>query len=310
MINKKGRNFFVVNSFSEVPFGGNPAGVFLDSKGLSSALMLKIAKQLNLVETVFVFSSDEKDFDFEIRYFMPEGEVPIAGHPTIAAFIALSEAGIIDNSLQKIFRIKTQKGIQKINLLRENPLIFSMQQIPPVFGDIIPKKEIAPVFGISEEEIDENLPCQIVDIGLGHVIVPLKSLESVLKVKRNIVELKALCEKYGAREAQIFSFETYRRDVDIHTRNICPREGIEDPACGNGNAAIGAYLMQHFYKERKTVSLRAEQGNVVDMPSIIEIYVQREGDNIQVSIAGGGVCMLKGEFFINNTNFEEESLKN
>ena len=90
------RNFYIVNAFTDKPFGGNPAGVFLNASGLSDQQMQAIAKQLNLVETVFITPLNAKEADFELRYFTPHKELPIAGHPTIAAWCALAYAGQVD----------------------------------------------------------------------------------------------------------------------------------------------------------------------------------------------------------------------
>jgi trans-2,3-dihydro-3-hydroxyanthranilate isomerase len=39
--------------------------------------MQKIAKQMNLVESVFIFKAS-KDYDFELKYFTPNKQLPIA----------------------------------------------------------------------------------------------------------------------------------------------------------------------------------------------------------------------------------------
>lgn len=46
--------FYVVNSFTKTKFEGNPAGVIIVEDFLDTHLMQRIARQLNLVETVFI----------------------------------------------------------------------------------------------------------------------------------------------------------------------------------------------------------------------------------------------------------------
>lgn len=296
----KVRNFYVVNSFADKSFGGNPAGVFLDARGLSTRMMQDIARQLNLVETVFITPLKNKKADFEFRYFTPQKELPIAGHPTIASFIALSKANIINVSKKENYLIKNKKGTQKITIKnKKNPIVI-MQQAKPIFYKIIEdRKAVADIFGINVKDLLETLPVQTVDTGLGHLIVPIKSLSSLMKVKRDIKKLKDFCKKHNATEAQLFTFETYDKKMDLHTRNICPREGIEDPACGVGNGALGAYLLKHYYKDKQNISLKAEQGIVVNMSSVIEIYGFRKDKDTQVLIGGKGKLMVKGQFFFN-----------
>lgn len=90
---------------------------------------------------------------------------------------------------------------------------------------------------------------------------------------RNIKSLKNICEKYWVAEAQIFTMETYDQNNDVHTRNISPREGIEDPACGIWSGALLAYIDHFIYKDKNDFSLKLEQWNIVDMPSLVNGYV-------------------------------------
>ena len=297
---KNSLNFCIVNSFAKKSFGGNPAGVFIDAEGLNTKTMQSIAKQLNLVETVFVKTLKNQKADFEIGYFTPEKELPIAGHPTIAAFIALSKKNIIDVSKKEKYLLKNKKGIQQIIVKNKNNPIVIMEQEKPVFYEIIKdRKEVVDIFGISVSDLHDSLPIQTVDTGLGHLIVPIKSLEALMKAKRNIKELKSFCTKHNATEAQLFSFETFDKKMNLHTRNICPREGIEDPGCGVGNSALGAYLLKYHFKNKQNISMKAEQGNIISMPCVIEIFGSKIEDNIKVSIGGKGIMMIEGKFFLN-----------
>ena len=293
------KKFYVVNSFAEESFGGNPAAVFPDASGLSTATMQKIAKQLNLVETVFVTSLKNKKADFEFRYFTPRKEYPIAGHPTIASFVALVKAKIINVSNKEKYLIKTKKGIQEIIVKNPKEPIVIMQQAKPSFHKIInDRKAVARILGIDARDIADNLPIQTVDTGLGHMIVPLKSMEALMRVKRNIEKLKNFCKKHNALEVQAFTFKTYSSAMDVHTRNISPHDPIEDPGCGVGNGALGAYLLKHYFKDKQNISLKAEQGHITNMPCVIEIYGSNTGKDIEVSIGGKGTVMIKGNFFI------------
>jgi trans-2,3-dihydro-3-hydroxyanthranilate isomerase len=101
--------------------------------------------------------------------------------------------------------------------------------------------------------------------------------------------LKSLCNKYCAREAQLFAFDTFQKENDIHTRNICPRVGLEDPACGVGNAALLSYLVSNNYQSR---ILRLEQGYINDFKSVII------GEMVNINkakIGGNAVTMVVGE---------------
>ena len=75
---------FIVDSFTDTPFKGNPAGVCLVDSQLSDESMLHIAQELNLSETAFL-SPRESNGAFSIRYFSPKMEIPLCGHATLAS---------------------------------------------------------------------------------------------------------------------------------------------------------------------------------------------------------------------------------
>jgi len=137
---------------------------------------------------------------------------------------------------------KTQPGLQNIDISAENGrVVVSMQQQEPQFLGIASDRAlVAEVFGVREDDLASDLPVQAVDTGLGHIIVPLKSLDSLMRVQRNIEPLRQLCASLKVREAQLYCLKVRDPALDLHTRNLCPRDGIEDPACGVGNGALGA----------------------------------------------------------------------
>lgn len=296
MIDFDNRDYLVVNAFAVEPFGGNPAGVFPEAEGLSEPEMQRIARQLNLVETVFVFPDPEPGVDRRLRYFTPAQELPIAGHPTIAAWIVLCHLRLID-PVRTIFRQRTAKGVQEIHLVRRGERIIAMMSQPRVkFGGIVEdRRRASEVFGVSTSDLIEDLPIRAVDTGLGHIVVPLKTLDALMRVERKIEPLRRLCEDFGMREAQLFTFETRDPAVALHTRNLCPRQGIEDPACGVGNAALGAYLAEHCYSDKAEFSVAIEQGWIVEMPSVIDVRVVRGGEaDLRIWIGGSAAVMAEG----------------
>jgi PhzF family phenazine biosynthesis protein len=61
---------FIVDSFTDTPFKGNPAGVCMVEALLTDQRMLEIAQELNLSETAFL-SPLENGSAYSIRYFSP-----------------------------------------------------------------------------------------------------------------------------------------------------------------------------------------------------------------------------------------------
>jgi len=83
--------FLLVDAFTERPLAGNACAVVLDAGSLAPATMQAIAREMNQSETAFV--RGQTGTTFEVRYFTPGAEIPLAGHPTIATVTALIDAG-------------------------------------------------------------------------------------------------------------------------------------------------------------------------------------------------------------------------
>jgi PhzF family phenazine biosynthesis protein len=75
---------YIVDSFTNEPFKGNPAGVCFPRQEISAGAMLKIAQEFGLSETAFVRETSAAGI-YAIRYFSPKQEIPLCGHATLAA---------------------------------------------------------------------------------------------------------------------------------------------------------------------------------------------------------------------------------
>ena len=63
-------DIYQVDAFTDVVFGGNPAGVVPDASGLSDDTMQKIAREMALSETAFIIDTRGKgEADFDVRFF-------------------------------------------------------------------------------------------------------------------------------------------------------------------------------------------------------------------------------------------------
>ena len=73
--------FIQLDVFSNQPFAGNPLAVFPEAEEISDEDMLKIAREMNLSETVFVLPARDDKTLRRLRIFTPTREIPFAGHP-------------------------------------------------------------------------------------------------------------------------------------------------------------------------------------------------------------------------------------
>ena len=82
---------YQVDAFTDQLFGGNPAAVCPLQEWLPAETMQKLANENNLSETAFFVQQGDT---FQLRWFTPEIEIDLAGHPTLAtAFVIFAYLG-------------------------------------------------------------------------------------------------------------------------------------------------------------------------------------------------------------------------
>ena len=107
--------FYQVDVFSNELFGGNPLAVFLKGDNFTEDQLQKVAREMNLSETVFVFPPSHPDANFDVRIFTPGKEIPFAGHPTLGTAFVLKYAGLISNTKNNLI-LNFKAGLISVHL--------------------------------------------------------------------------------------------------------------------------------------------------------------------------------------------------
>src|SRR5262245_60460430 len=93
--------FIQLDVFTDQSFCGNPLAVFPEAEGISDEHMMKIAREMNLSETVFVLppkpktTADGPDVLRLLRIYTPARELPFAGHPIVGTWNILARLGVV-----------------------------------------------------------------------------------------------------------------------------------------------------------------------------------------------------------------------
>lgn len=77
----------LIEAFSDGPFGGNGAAVVALTRPMPDAWMQAVAASLRQSETAFLLHDEGR---WLLRWFTPTCEVPLCGHATLAALLALA----------------------------------------------------------------------------------------------------------------------------------------------------------------------------------------------------------------------------
>ena len=297
------RKFFQVDAFTNKCFGGNPAGVVPDARGLSDDQMKKIANEMKLSETAFVFPSTEAEYDYDIRFFTPTQEVDLCGHATIATFQVLCDEKYIKIVEGKIIiKQKTRAGILAVELDFEDEELKSVmmtQAMPKFLGVIEDIDELASLFNVKASDIgieDMALKPQIVSTGLPDIIMPVKSLKILKELKPNFEKLASYSNRLDIVGVHAFALGFEKEIGDLVCRNFAPAVGInEEAATGTSNGALGSYLvMNHVISLNDTKTLVCKQGHHMDRPSTIIVQIEGTRDNMTVKVGGQAVIVLDG----------------
>lgn len=218
---------WIIDTFTSVPFRGNPAAVYLLDEFPSDEKMQLLAAQANLSETAFVVKT--APLKFNLRWFTPEIEVKLCGHATLAAAHVLRQAGQAKKG--DIISFDTQSGELKANILQKGiELDFPTLAGSPTKPDAVLKALNTP-FSVCEKNRDMYL-------------VEVKDFATLLAVKPDMKKLAKL-KAVGVIVTTATGVEGY----DFASRFFAPSAGInEDPVTGSAHCFLAPYWAKKLGK--------------------------------------------------------------
>ena len=279
-------SFYQVDVFTKHLFGGNPLAVFPQAQDFKEEDLQKVAREMNLSETTFVYPSTSDEADFDVRIFTPTCEIPFAGHPTLGTAYVLRENGLVTKDKNPL-RLNFKAGI--IPVWTEEDKGF-MQHPPAKFLQELERSEkIAQALGLGLEHLDGRFPIQVVSTGFPALLVPVISLDKIREIGINTQTLHEVLEPLGIDMVYAFTTQVVHSSFSLHSRAFAPSMGIpEDPATGSVSGAVGAYLAKYDVIEKEKLGdIKIEQGYEMKRPSSIYVQVTQQGSEIQKIRVGG-----------------------
>jgi trans-2,3-dihydro-3-hydroxyanthranilate isomerase len=277
--------YVVADVFTDEPLAGNPVAVFTDARGLETDEMQRLARELNLSESVFVLPA-EQGGHARIRIFTPGIEMQFAGHPTLGTAFVLGAP----MQLQEI-RLETGAGIVPVALERDGPkIVFGrMAQPIPRWQPFAAVEALLRAVGVERSE----LPVEEYDNGAQHVYVALDSDDAVAGLRPNLAPL-GLPEALGVN---CFAGSGTRWKTRMFGLGGIP----EDPATGSAAGPLAVHLARHgrigFGEE-----IEIAQGVEIGRPSKLFAVVHGSADAIErVEVGGSAITVAHGEFRLRET---------
>ena len=255
-----------VDAFSDVPFGGNPAGVCVLREPLGDDAMQSIAFELGIAETAYLTRTDDAA-TFGLRWFSPATEIDLCGHATLASAHVLRETGVVDGRAPVTF------------LTRSGPLhaAFDGDRIELDF----PADPVVP--GPLPASVQDQWPGSVVAAGTTSffTFVVLGSAAAVAAYEPDLAAIAAT----GDRALLLTAAAEPRSGADYVLRVFGPNVGIdEDPGTGSAQCAAGPYWSAELGRASLVARQLSHRGAT--------LYVRPEGERVR--IAGHATTVLTG----------------
>lgn len=293
--------YYTADVFTDRVFGGNPLAVFPKADELTQDQMQKVARELNLSETVFITKPENRDNACRLRIFTPQTELPFAGHPTLGSAHVLSLLGEIkakDGETELIFEEKIGPITVKILAEGGQPVFTQLAAAKmPEFAMEIPSlRSIASALSldISDLLLGDDRPVAV-SCGVPFLIVPIRNLEGLERARLDRETWENALQDTWAPNLYAFVYDAKTEGADLRARVFAPGMGIEeDPATGAGACALAGYLCSLDKGSQGSRYWTVEQGFEMGRPSLLKVEADLE-DGKAIAIRVGGASVLVGE---------------
>ncbi|MCW8106908.1 PhzF family phenazine biosynthesis protein [Alteromonas ponticola] len=258
--------------------GGNPAGVVMLEEWLSDGEMARIATQVGYSETAFAVAKGTHKQTWRVRYFSPESEVPFCGHATIALAAALEERWGVGSYDLILNNASITVEAKKVN----NEIVATLLS-PPTKSQRLTEEELTDalrLFNLIRDDLHSHMPPARIHGGADHIVLALKSRNSLSTMKYDLNEGRDVMQKHGLVTIMLVYIEN---DQTFIARNAFASGGVlEDPATGAAAAAFAGYLRDIAWPYQNPITIR--QGEDMGQPSLITVSMtSQKGHPVKVS---------------------------
>ncbi|WP_373766912.1 PhzF family phenazine biosynthesis protein [Glaesserella sp.] len=271
--------FKLVNVFAEQHFGGNPLAVFPQADGLSDEEMQQIAKQFNLSETVFAFSSQTAEAD--LRIFTPAYELPLAGHPTLGCAYVLQQ----QRHLPERFTLNTKsKAVRLFGKNTKMELAIDGYAIQPSKAT---HQQLSKATGLSETAIADT--AYWLNSGSPQLLLQAFDRKAIEQVRIDYAELATICQ---ADQEHTVIYLWCEEGEQIYARFFYADNGVilEDSGTGSACANLGAYFLS---QGKFPLARHIHQGDQMGRPNRLTL---RLDDNQTIYVGGQVIEVGEGVF--------------
>lgn len=233
----------LVEAFAAAPCCGNGAAVVLLEEPMGDALLQGIARSLNQSETAFLLRRQGR---WCLRWFTPSCEVPLCGHATLAALLALGHWQLLDPAEE--IGLLTRSGPLAVAL---DPGGASGQLVLPSAG-LWPAEPSPPLIQLLQRHLGVA-PLAYWGSALGYRVAllpasaPLQAMAGLAAElqgpdRAGLVLMQACPGDQAERTPTVLG-----QPADYQLRFFAPALGIdEDPVTGSAHALVAPFWLERL----------------------------------------------------------------
>jgi PhzF family phenazine biosynthesis protein len=261
-----GQKIYQVDSFTNKPFAGNPAGVCVLPEERDERWMQDVAKEMNLSETAFLLKGDG---GYNLRWFTPAVEVELCGHATLASAHILWETGSLKPG--ELARFHTLSGLLTADRRGDwYEMDFPAKSETPIE---IPASLV--------EALGAGITVKNITANQFDFLVEVASESMVREMQPDITRLSKIPVR-----GVIVTSRAGAGDYDFVSRFFAPAVGVnEDPVTGSAHCFLSPYWSERLGRNELVGYQASARGGVVK--------VRLDGD--RVHLGGQAVTVLRGE---------------
>lgn len=253
---------FLVDSFTNQAFAGNPAGVVLLDAPQDETWMQRVAAEVNQAETAFLVPQRD---GFDLRWFTPTVEVDLCGHATLGSAHILWEEGYLPGGQEA--RFHTKSGV-----LKASPdsgwITLDFPATPPEPCEV--PAGLLQSLGLTGGSVFRTR---------FDYLVSIESAEQVRQLQPDLAAVQRIPSR-----GVIVTAASDRPDADFISRFFAPQFGVaEDPVTGSAHCALAPYWAGRLGRDRLTGYQASPRGGFV--------RVEHAGDRVLLS--GKAVTVYK-----------------
>lgn len=268
---------FQVDAFTDVPFSGNPAAVYVSSAFPSNRWMQNLAAEMNLSETAFLVPTDPSanPAAFRLRWFTPTHEVDLCGHATLAAAHVIweewNDLDRGDGSGPDTLVFGTASGKMTATQTDEGAIVLDFPADPP--AEMALPDGVLSALGVSDPVYTGK--------GDRDLFIHIASPDMLASLTPDMDALAS----FDTRGFVVTAAGD--GDADFVSRFFGPGVGVpEDPVTGSAHCALGPYWADRLGRTRLTGRQVSARGGTVG------VSMQPDG---RVHLSGHAVTVVRGE---------------